>query len=291
MALMVKHKQEKNYVEVPNETAQAPEKKTPQKSISLQSLGLITNLWSHDVETFEVHKTELYKRFEKNKETSVRGCWAELVEAKYILEYKIRVGKENDYIYIYNIKPFTSAEIEEYNAQVLRDYGSFSGLDFQDLKIRTSFSGPQNHVLLNTKLNKDLTKKDLTKEKNISLVSTADMDSIDSVFKSIFPDMPIDEFRAEIIHYVENGALACKSQKQYKGLMQLRVDNWLKRQNAPTPPRKSRAGSKRPTRTELLPDWFDKPDEPIQPSESQDNEDIARKKREIEEMLKAIDEK
>jgi len=287
MALMVKHKQEKNYVEVPNETAQAPEKKTPQKSISLQSLGLITNLWSYDIEKFEVHKTELYKRFEKNKETSVRGCWSELVEAKYILEYKIRVGKENDYVYFYNIRPFTSAEIEEYNAMVLREYGNFSGLDFQDLKIRTSFSGPQNQDILNIKLIKDLTKKDLTKEKNISLVSLGEIESVNKILENIFPELPIDKISAEIINDAMDGLLVVKTKKQYQAMMQYRLERYTE----PKPPVKRSNKSKRPTRTELLPDWFDKPDEPIQPSESQDDEDLAEKKREIEEMLKAIDEK
>ena len=77
MALLVKDVEEKDYVQVPNATAQAPQVEIYDKAsekfisnenpISLEALGLLVNLWSYDVTRWEIHKTELYNRFSKNQ--------------------------------------------------------------------------------------------------------------------------------------------------------------------------------------------------------------------------------
>ncbi|MGW8811093.1 hypothetical protein ACWGM5_20695, partial [Bacillus velezensis] len=71
---------------VPTATAQAVQKNN-EKPISLQALGLLVNLLSYPT-TWELHKTELYKRFGKNKEESVKSAWNDLMSANYIIEFK-----------------------------------------------------------------------------------------------------------------------------------------------------------------------------------------------------------
>ncbi|PFW97682.1 hypothetical protein [Bacillus pseudomycoides] len=159
MAKMKKWKLEKEYVEVPNKTAVAVETRKnnddPESCLSLQALGLIVNLWSYNTEEWELHKTELYKRYGKNKETSVKNAWKELMDANYIIEYKFRVGKQWDYEYYYRIKPFTDEERKEILAYAEKEHGQIWGLDFQDLKMKTS--KPRD--------NKKELKKDIIKEK------------------------------------------------------------------------------------------------------------------------------
>lgn len=104
-----------NYVQVPNETAKAVERKA-KNPISLQALGLITNIWSYDVENWDLYKKELYNRYEKNKETSVRNAWNELVDAKYIIEFQYRNSEGKfDNVYYYRIEPFSEEEIKAIN--------------------------------------------------------------------------------------------------------------------------------------------------------------------------------
>ncbi|PGM07202.1 hypothetical protein [Bacillus thuringiensis] len=157
MAKMKKWKLEREYVQVPNETAVAVElrESEPEECISLQALGLIVNLWSYNTEEWELHKTELYKRYGKNKETSVKNAWKELMDANYIIEYKFRVGKQWDYEYYYRIKPFTDEERKEILAYAEKEHGQIWGLDFQDLKMKTSKSRD----------NKKELKKNIIKEK------------------------------------------------------------------------------------------------------------------------------
>jgi hypothetical protein len=168
MAKMKKRTFEREYVQIPNETAKAPEIKTPTESISLEALGLLVNLWSYDLEKWEVHKTELYKRFAYNKETSVKKCWNELIKAGYMVEYKYRVGKKYEYEYIFNILPYTEEQRAIIWQEGLEEHGEIWGLDFPDLKMKSSKCSPQNPELLNTngqntnqsKTNKTKTKKD-----------------------------------------------------------------------------------------------------------------------------------
>ena len=56
MALMRKRKYEKHFVQILNETAKAVEEKDNPSPISLEALGLLVNLWSYDVETWDLPK-------------------------------------------------------------------------------------------------------------------------------------------------------------------------------------------------------------------------------------------
>lgn len=163
MGLMHKAKVEKDYVEIPNDTARAPET----TDLSLQALGLIVNLWSYPVDKWELHKTELYKRFTKNKETSVRSAFKELVDNNFMIEVKYRKNGRNDYDYVYRSYPFTEEEKAEWIVKLTNEYGEISTLDFQDLKFKTSKSGPQNQEIINTRAKKNTLKKDRLKKDNI----------------------------------------------------------------------------------------------------------------------------
>lgn len=158
---MQKYALERDYVQVPNETAQAPE-----EDMSLQALGLITNIWSYNVEKWELHKTELYKRYVKNKKTSVMSAWDELVELKYIIEFKFRKGKTWEYVYIYRIKPFTEEEIEMIMADCVREYGVSSTSDFEKLKMNSSKCASQNTHISNISSTQDSINEIKIKEKN-----------------------------------------------------------------------------------------------------------------------------
>src|SRR5690606_24152211 len=156
--------------------------------ISLQALGLLTNIMSYP-ETWELRKTELYKRYKKNKETSVSNAWKELVEHGFIIECKIRDGKKWDYNYYIRLVPFTEEEKEQIRNDVQSqiDDGTsifwtlenqvpkksdVSTLDFQDPKMRTSKSRD----------NKKGTKEKQTKEINTSTYVGMYAPSSDDVF-------------------------------------------------------------------------------------------------------------
>ncbi len=154
------------FVMVPNRTAKAPEMKNNENPISLEALGLIVNLM-HYADGWELHKTEIYKRFAFNKETSVKKAWNELIKAGYMVEYKYRVGKRWEYEYIYNIVPYTEEQRMIIWEEALGEHGKVWGLDFQDLKMKSSKCGPQNQEISNTKLTKDKLTKDKLKKDNI----------------------------------------------------------------------------------------------------------------------------
>lgn len=82
------------------------------KNMSLQAIGLLCNIRSY-TDSWDLHKTELYKRYAKNKEVSVRRAWDELVENNYIIQLKVRDGNRWVYIYYVNIHPFTEEEVIE----------------------------------------------------------------------------------------------------------------------------------------------------------------------------------
>jgi hypothetical protein len=171
MSKMKKRTFEKEYVQVPNETAQAPQIKINkienENPLSLEALGLLVNMWSYNYENFDLHKTELYKRFAYNKETSVKKAWKQLIDANYMIEFKYRDGKRWEYVYVFNILPYTEEQKQIIWQESIDEYGEIWGLDFPDLKTRTSKCGPQKPEISNTGLKKDLTKEIQTKEKEI----------------------------------------------------------------------------------------------------------------------------
>lgn len=123
MAIIKNIQLEDEFLRVPNATA-----KHVETDISLQALGLLANITCYSG-TWELHKTELYKRYTKNGRTSVASAWKELEEARYIVEYKYRDGKKWEYVYYVRLLPFT----EEEKAKILKvakeEHGEIFGLE------------------------------------------------------------------------------------------------------------------------------------------------------------------
>jgi hypothetical protein len=268
MAKAKKRTFEKNYVQVPNDTARAVEKKEDHSfpAISLGALGLITNLFSYP-DSWELHKTELYARFAYNKETSVKRLWNELVEARFIVEYKYRIGKKWEYVYVYNIEPYTNEQINIIRQEAIEEHGKIWGLDFQDLKTETSKRRPQNPDIINTRGNKDCNKEILDKSKTrltskdqdqkTSLVSS-EFNSIDEIIKNLLPEAPLDEIKEKLLADAEKGLVTIQTVKQYKSLLEYRLRDWDKKRKAEIESKPAQFKPKRNNRTENLPDWFSK---------------------------------
>lgn len=138
-------------ISVPVITAQAVQENNENATpISLEALGLLVNLLSYP-STWELHKTELYKRFANNKESSVRSAWNDLIKANYIIEFKYRVGKKWEYVYYFRKVPFSAEEKAEILDNAVKEFGGIWRLDFQDLKMKTSKSRGNQKDLLNKK--------------------------------------------------------------------------------------------------------------------------------------------
>ena len=90
-----------------------------------------------------------------------------LIDAGYMIEYKYRDGKRWEYVYEFNILPFTEEQRQIIWQEATEEYGEIWGLDFADLKMKTSNCGPQTPEISNTLSKQDLIKEILTKEKEI----------------------------------------------------------------------------------------------------------------------------
>lgn len=110
--------------------------------LSLQAIGLLGNLLSYP-DDWELFKSELYHRFPKNKETSVRNAFNELIEEKYIVEVKERDGKKWKYYYYFAKEPFTEDEIIE----IFEDHGMEppSNKEKEDKSLGTGKSSSQEN--------------------------------------------------------------------------------------------------------------------------------------------------
>ncbi|MED3553988.1 hypothetical protein [Cytobacillus praedii] len=141
-------------ITIPVATAQAVQKKNTEGPISLEALGLLVNLLSYP-STWELHKTELYKRFAKHGERSVKAAWNDLISANYIIEFRYRSGKKYEYVYYFRKVPFTSEEKTEILDTATKEYGEIWGLQNEDPKMKTSKRrGNQKNILnKNTILN------------------------------------------------------------------------------------------------------------------------------------------
>lgn len=135
-------------VSVPISTAQAVQANS-ENPISLQALGLLTNLISYP-DTWELHKTELYRRYAKNKEDAVKSAWNDLLATNYIIEFKYRVGKKWEYVYYFRKVPFSPEEKAEILANAEKEYGEIWGLDFQVSKFRSGKPRGNQKNILNT---------------------------------------------------------------------------------------------------------------------------------------------
>ena len=105
--------------------------------ISLQALGLLSNLVSYPSH-WKINKTEVQNRFAKNKATSVKKAWKELVKSKYIIEGKYRNGSKWIYVYLVNKKPFTDEEIAEKVKNIKLEHGDFLSLGFEQFKMNNT---------------------------------------------------------------------------------------------------------------------------------------------------------
>lgn len=146
-----------NQIVLPVATAQAVQNNR-EHPISLEALGLLVNLLSYPT-TWELHKTELYKRFGKNRRTAVNSAWKDLMDANYIIEFKYRDGKKYEYVYHYRKVPFTAEEKAEILANAKKECGEIWDVDFVHPKMDTSKSTGNQKTLL--KKDPLLNKKDI----------------------------------------------------------------------------------------------------------------------------------
>jgi hypothetical protein len=177
-----------NHIVLPIETAQAVQENR-ENPISLEALGLLVNLLSYPT-SWELHKTELYKRYANNKESSVRTAWKNLVEANYIIEFRYRSGKSWEYVYYFRKVPFSPDEKAEILDNAVKEFGGIWRLDFQDLKMKTSKSrGNQKNILnkkplLNTN-NKDIDNIDDDKRTSSAIHNDESINLIISNFREV----------------------------------------------------------------------------------------------------------
>lgn len=136
-------------ISVPVATAQAVQENND-NPISLEALGLLVNLLSYP-STWELHKTEVYKRFAKNKRTSVKSAWNDLVEANYMIEFRYRSGRSYEYVYYYRKVPFTIEEKAEILNNAEKEYGEIWDVDFVQPKMGTPKSTGNQKNILNKK--------------------------------------------------------------------------------------------------------------------------------------------
>lgn len=122
------------------------------EKMSLEAKGLLAYLCSLPG-GWKVHKTFLYKCFEKNKKRNIQRIWNELVECGYILSYRRRNGRKYEYKYFFNDSPFGKEEIEEYGTE-MKQFG-FEFWDAQNEHLTVSSSKRAG--------NKSTTKKFITK--------------------------------------------------------------------------------------------------------------------------------
>ena len=135
MSIIKNINSEKPFEVLPRELLQQCDKKrsnTENKPLSLQAIGLLCNLYSYP-ENWEIHKTELYNRYEKNGRRQIQNAWNELVDAKYIVQFKIHNGNKLDYYYYFDVTPITNDQIKQ-----LEEYHNSKSLERFDLKEKSS---------------------------------------------------------------------------------------------------------------------------------------------------------
>lgn len=122
-------------------------------------------------------------------------------------------------------------------------------------------------------ITKTKTKK---KNKNFSLDSLGDLSFIDLELKNKYPEKDFDGIRAKMIKEAEKGEVSLPQASNYKGLLESRLEKARKRSE------RGQRGTKRPTRTEILPEWFNEQEEPL---EKLSEETTAEYHKRIEEKL------
>ena len=115
MSIIKNINSDKPFEVLPRELLQQCDKKrnnTENTALSLQAIGLLCNLQSYP-ENWEIHKTELYNRYEKNGRRQIQNAWNELVDAKYIVQFKVYDGNKLNYYYYFSIYPITDEQIKQ----------------------------------------------------------------------------------------------------------------------------------------------------------------------------------
>lgn len=131
MSIIKNINSEKPFEVLPRKLLQQCDKKrsnTENKPLSLQAIGLLCNLQSYP-ENQEIHKTELYNRYEKKGRRQIQNAWNELVDAKYIVQFKVYKGNKLDYYYYFSVTPITNEQIKE-----LEEYHNSESLERFNLK-------------------------------------------------------------------------------------------------------------------------------------------------------------
>lgn len=81
-------------------------------NLSLEAIGLLANIQSYP-DNWKLYKTELYRRFPKNKRKSIDRIWDELVRNGYIVQFRRRVGRQYIYKYIMSSEKYFKNDIIE----------------------------------------------------------------------------------------------------------------------------------------------------------------------------------
>ena len=144
-------------VSLPKRTAQDVQKEILKEKnespLSLSALGLLLNLCSYPP-TWELHKTELYERFGQDGERAVKTAWNDLIDKRYIVEYRYRSGKKWEYVYHYRRVPYSPEEKAKILDTAAKEYSGIWGLQNADLKMKTSKRRGNQDLLLNKTFNK-----------------------------------------------------------------------------------------------------------------------------------------
>ncbi|WP_436949283.1 DnaD domain protein [Staphylococcus shinii] len=140
MSIIKNISNEKPFEVIPRELLQSCDKKrkdTNNKALSLEAIGLLCNLQSYP-EGWELHKTELYNRYEKNGKSKVMRIWDELVEAGYIIQFKIRSGNNYEYHYYFSVYGITEEQIKEKEEYHQAKVQNKFNLDFRKSEVQKS---------------------------------------------------------------------------------------------------------------------------------------------------------
>ncbi|KAF1304847.1 hypothetical protein [Enterococcus sp. JM9B] len=113
-----KYQRNKGYESIPRAFLQ-------DNNLSYEARGLLAELQSYS-EEWELYKTELYTRSKKNKRSSIDRIWKELIENRYLIQFRKREGKKWVYQYIFSLEKFSKEDIQEqinfYNSRGFEPY-------------------------------------------------------------------------------------------------------------------------------------------------------------------------
>lgn len=115
MSVIKNISEEKAFETLPRKLLQQCDKKRKNiedPALTLQAIGLLSNLQSYP-EGWELNKTELYTRYEKSGRNVVKKAWDELIEAGYIIQFKIRNKQNYEYHYYFSTSVITKEQIAE----------------------------------------------------------------------------------------------------------------------------------------------------------------------------------